>query len=152
MSHTDDWFHYNEEHDILICIPCGVVVMPGHGGGVKGHLEVSHKGKSKNFPLSRKERGELFELHRERTLNPSPRMPDSETRPITHLPVWDGFHCLKCHYVCAALSTIQHHLIYLPIIEPLDYTFLCGVAPPWGRNFVRGRLRPQIACNPGSCV
>jgi Orsellinic acid/F9775 biosynthesis cluster protein D len=110
MSQTDVWFHYNEEHDILICIPCGVVVMPDQGGGVKGHLEGSHNGKAKNFSLSPKERGELLKRHGGRTLNSSPQMPDPDTHPIPHLPVWDGFHCLECHYVCAALSTIQRHL------------------------------------------
>jgi hypothetical protein len=110
MSHTDDWFYRNEKYDILICIPCGVVIMPGHGGGVSGHLHSSHNGKAENFPLSTIERREILQLHQGRVLNPSPSMPDPEAPPIPHLPVHDGFYCLKCSYVCAAISTIKVHL------------------------------------------
>jgi Orsellinic acid/F9775 biosynthesis cluster protein D len=110
MFPTDDRFQYDKRYYILICVPCGVVVMPDQGGGVSGHLEGSHKGNGRNFPLSAKERGDLFQLHAGRILNSSPRMPDPENPPIPHLPVWDEFYCLKCPYVCAALSTIRHHL------------------------------------------
>jgi hypothetical protein len=72
MAHIDDWLHYNEEYDILICIPCGVVVMPGGGGGLKGHLEGSHNGRASNFALSTNARRELLQLYEHQVLNPDP--------------------------------------------------------------------------------
>jgi hypothetical protein len=110
MFHIDNWFHYNEEFDILICTPCGIVVMPNQGGGVKGHLEGSHNGRSKNFPLSSKERRELVQLHGNRILKPNPRIPRHDSLPIPHLPVHSGVYCLKCLYACIADTMIQRHM------------------------------------------
>jgi hypothetical protein len=51
MSEFTNWFSYNEEFDVLICIPCGVIIMPGKGGGVKGHLNFTHHSKAAQFAL-----------------------------------------------------------------------------------------------------
>jgi hypothetical protein len=109
-SAMDNWFQYNKEYDILICIPCGVVVMPGQGGGMNGHLVGSHGPSAKNFPLSHKERLELLELHEGWVLNPCPRMPEPGSSPIPHLPVREGFRCVKCPYLCGAEGTIEYHV------------------------------------------
>jgi hypothetical protein len=49
MSELRDWFIYNEQFDVLIYTLCGVVIMPGNGGGVKGHLDSSHNSKAEQF-------------------------------------------------------------------------------------------------------
>jgi hypothetical protein len=62
-SHTEDWFSYNSEYDVLICIPCGVAILPGRDGGVKGHLEGSHQQGAETLGLSAKDRRELCQIH-----------------------------------------------------------------------------------------
>jgi hypothetical protein len=40
MEELSEWFVYNEEYDVLICIPYGVVMMPGKRRGIRGHLNI----------------------------------------------------------------------------------------------------------------
>jgi len=49
------------------------------------------------------------------------------------------------------ISSYNRTLLYLSIIQPLDYTFLCGAAHQLLRNFGRVRMRTQIMCNP-DCI
>jgi hypothetical protein len=109
ISNPDEWFSYNTSLDILICIPCGTVVMPGRGGGVRGHLEYAHHAKVESFALSVEARRELCELHRNRLLNPTPLLPSSCSNPVEHLPVYVGLACKKCPYVCHTLSNMELH-------------------------------------------
>jgi Orsellinic acid/F9775 biosynthesis cluster protein D len=108
LAELTDWFVYNEQFD-LICSPCGVVIMPGNGRGLKGHLDSRHHSKAKQFPLSTSKRRELLKLHEHRTLNPEPRSPEPDSPRIPCLPVLDGYFCLECPYICSALGTIEYH-------------------------------------------
>jgi Orsellinic acid/F9775 biosynthesis cluster protein D len=109
MSELTDWFVYNEQFDLLICTPCGVVIMPGKGGVVKGHLDYTHHSKAQHFPLSMSDRYKLLQQHEPRTLNPEPQNPDPNSPPIPYLPVLDGFSCLECVHLCSTLPSIEYH-------------------------------------------
>jgi len=109
MDDLSDWLSYNDEFDILICIPCGVVIMPGKSGGVDGHLEFTHHSKAEKFPLSTSSRRKLSQLHRGRILNSMPQTPGPDSNPVPHLPVLEGLYCLDCPYICRALATMERH-------------------------------------------
>jgi hypothetical protein len=109
MSDPSGWFSYNEEHDVLICIPYGFAVMPGSGGGVSGHLDSAHGLKAKEFALTLKARRELLQLHQSRILNANPINPRPGSSAIPHLTVHDGFSCLKCDYVCCKIGSMEIH-------------------------------------------
>jgi len=130
MSVNDHWFHYNDEYDILICVPCGVMMMPGQGGGIQGHFNGSHHGRAERFPLSLEERRELFQLQQHRVLNASPRMPDPGSPPIHHLPMLNGFSCLKCPYICGTIGTIYYHI--------------CNQHSPWVKKDGKGTIIPSF--------
>jgi hypothetical protein len=50
MSEYADWFVYDEQFELLICTPCGVV-MPRQGSGLGGHLEYCHNSNAEQFVL-----------------------------------------------------------------------------------------------------
>jgi Orsellinic acid/F9775 biosynthesis cluster protein D len=104
-----DWLVYNEQFDLLICVPCGVVIMPGKLGGVKGHLEYSHHLNVERFALTKSERHELLQLHGQRVLNPRPFHPGPNSAPIPYLPVIDGFYYMDCPHICTTHGSIEYH-------------------------------------------
>jgi Orsellinic acid/F9775 biosynthesis cluster protein D len=109
MSELPDWFAYNKQFDLLICTPCGIVIIPGKGGGVKGHLDYTHHSKAQQFPLSNSDRHKLLQRHEHRTLNPEPRNPELNSPPIPYFPVLGAFSCLDCVHICSTLLSIKYH-------------------------------------------
>jgi Orsellinic acid/F9775 biosynthesis cluster protein D len=109
MSDPSSWFSYNEEYDLLICIPCGFAVMPASGGGVSGHLDSMYGVEAKKFALPLKARRKLLQLHKSCMLNANQLNHRSGAPPIPHLTVHDGFFCHMCDYVCCKVGLMKFH-------------------------------------------